>query len=59
MCPYIERGDSRCLQTLNLRNIERAVGLCGSHYMECPVYIRLRLVEKRLLREEALQPAKV
>ncbi len=59
MCPYIEKGDRRCLQTLTLRNIERAVSLCGAHYKECPVYIRLKLLEKRLLREEALQPVRV
>jgi hypothetical protein len=57
MCPYIEKGDSRCLETLNLRNIENAISLCGSRYKDCPVYCRLRLIEKNLLRAEPLQPA--
>jgi hypothetical protein len=60
MCPYIEKGDRRCLQILNLRNIERAVSLCGSHYKECPIYMRLKMLEQRLLREEgALQPLRI
>jgi len=50
MCPYIEKGDGRCQRTLNLHNIERAVGLCASQYRACPVYARLRASDPRMLR---------
>jgi hypothetical protein len=51
MCPYIEKGDGRCQRTLNLHNIERAVGLCASQYRACPVYARLRASDRRTLHD--------
>jgi hypothetical protein len=54
MCPYIEKGDGRCLRNLNLNNIERAVGLCASQYRACPVYLRLRASDGGSSRERSV-----
>lgn len=59
MCPYIEKGDGRCSHTLNLNNIERAVGLCSYQFKACPIYLRLKACDCRLRPSKRLiQPLK-
>ncbi len=38
MCPFLEQSDSQCAACLSLHRLDDALGLCGDHYEDCPVY---------------------
>lgn len=40
-CPYIDRNDRRCQETLKVENLDKAMSLCCGHFGECPIFQRI------------------
>ena len=43
MCPFLERGDDRCAERINLECLIEAFRFCAGDYERCATYHEIRL----------------
>jgi hypothetical protein len=55
-CPFIERHDARCADSLTLQNLSSAFALCVGRHETCPRFHQIR-AEDAVRRRTLLVPA--